>query len=472
MKNKLLFSIVFIILMSSFASADFLNDVVVALKVNATSGNQLIDSKGYADFVAIAGNSTGVGKSGLSNNSFNHTNLYSYKLNMSVDDKPLFKTENFSVVLNYFGNNLDNADFLVDTNWACPSGGASDGFQFDTTGTGEIRMVIGGTVQTFTGARAKLNASMWNNIVLTRSPSALEVYINGISISPKGAVGYNVPTGASCRITIGAYGRGDSALNERTDEVMWLNKTLNSAEVLSIQRNMTQGIFYPYNSDSPPPPVIGNASYIVFSTGTTANNSVLVYPNAVITINTSAYNFGIIPTTNHSIYNSTGALLYRMTNISNYTLNNFGNLTPRVYYFNATANNLTFTNKTETRIVTVISNQSLVINTGSVVNNSALYYIGNNFSFNVTSLFFNNATINITFNLYNSTGLVQSNSRIGNTSFNQSYSGLIVGTYYINASATDGVVSNNSLTRKFYVYDLTNNGINVPSDGQVVSNPF
>ena len=452
-KNYVLLGLMFVLL-SSFASA-VIDDAVSHWTLNETSGGILRDSNGYMDLNASANNITGVGKIGLINNSFNLSNLYSFKTNQSIDSKPLFNSSNFTYVLFYYGNSVTAGDVWIDGNWNCPAGGAGDGFQFDTNGGAEFRIIIGGSVYTFTGGLAKLNATTWNQVALTRTPAGMILYINGLQVATAGANSYAGLGGSGCRVTFGAYGRGDNRLNERMDEISYYNRQITASEVLDIFRNVSAGIPYPYVAGSPPPPPSGNLSDISFQTGTTVNNSVLVYPNAVISINTSAVNFGVIPTTNHSIYNLTGALLYRMSNVSNNTFNSFNNLTPRVYYFNATAYNLTTKNNTETRIVTVISNQSIVIGSNSILNNSVRYYVGNNFTYNVTTLFFNNATINITINIYNSTGLVQSNSRRGNTSFNMSYSGLGVGTYYINATATDLVVSNRTETRVFYIYNLS-----------------
>jgi hypothetical protein len=77
---------------------------------------------------------------------------------------------------------------------------------------------------------------------------------------------------------------------------------------------------------------------------------------------------------------------------------------------------------------------------------------------------------NITINIYNSVGsLIQSSSSQQSVNYSVSVSGLSVGTYYLNATMSNGTHYGISYTRNLSISSLNNSGINTPYDGQQIS---
>jgi len=132
--------------------------------------------------------------------------------------------------------------------------------------------------------------------------------------------------------------------------------------------------------------------------------------------------------------------LYNSTDLVNFSTNgsspfyvNFSGLSDGLYYYNATANDtLGNSNQTETRNITLDTINPNINFTAPTTSTGS--YSQNYISVNVTANDTNPSTIKIY--LYNSTGLYQSNISSTSPLF-VNFTGLIDGTYYLNATVND-----------------------------------
>lgn len=123
-----------------------------------------------------------------------------------------------------------------------------------------------------------------------------------------------------------------------------------------------------------------------------------------------------------------------------------------------------------------LTNDSFIVFQGQTpINDTKQYYYSNNNVTVMTNASYFGGRINTTIFLYNSTGLYATafNSTINQTAlFNITFSNLPVGTYRLNATATNGSRTNITSQVTFYIYNISVNGINTPIDNQNVSGQF
>lgn len=107
------------------------------------------------------------------------------------------------------------------------------------------------------------------------------------------------------------------------------------------------------------------------------------------------------------------------------------------------------------------------------VNNTAYYQpITDSFSVNTTTSNFG-GTVSQSHYLYNSSGsLIMQNNQSSGQNYTSTFSGLSVGTYYFNATATNTTNSTSSETRTIYFYDLTSGSITSPANNTNTSSQY
>ena len=124
----------------------------------------------------------------------------------------------------------------------------------------------------------------------------------------------------------------------------------------------------------------------------------------------------------------------------------------------------------------ILTNDSFIVFQGQTpVNDTKQYFYTSDDVTVMTNASFFGGRINTTIYLYNSTGLYATafNSTINQTAlFNTTFSNLPIETYRFNATATNGSRTNITSQVTFYIYNITVNGINSPSDNQNVSSQF
>jgi hypothetical protein len=114
------------------------------------------------------------------------------------------------------------------------------------------------------------------------------------------------------------------------------------------------------------------------------------------------------------------------------------------------------------------SNPSLTFNAPS--NGTVQYYTNNNLIVNTTS---NNygGTKNTTHYLYNSTGHEISRNSNLSSNYTSTFSNLAVGTYYANATISNGTLTNKTSTSTVYIFNITPGTLS-PSNGSTTSTRY
>ncbi|VVB70467.1 Bacterial Ig-like domain (group 3) [uncultured archaeon] len=202
--------------------------------------------------------------------------------------------------------------------------------------------------------------------------------------------------------------------------------------------------------------LIGFASALNFVAPTLANNS---YTNVnwlyVNTTPTANENVSALTNVTFQLYYSNGTLKNNSNGTSLFI--NFTGLADGNYSYNATFYNATASNSTVTRVA-VVDTTNPLISYGTVlgiafVNNT--YVNSSNVTANVTASDLNLANVSI--NLYNATGLVNSTtySASSGTAYIISYVGLADANYTINSTATDLASNTNSTKSMTFIVDTT-----------------
>jgi len=156
------------------------------------------------------------------------------------------------------------------------------------------------------------------------------------------------------------------------------------------------------------------------------------------------------------LYNVTGNLInYTYTSTSpNYA--NFSGLIEGIYFFNATAlNSSSFSNSTETRNITIDTTNPAINFTSPTENESFINRKNILINATITDTNFKNVTIN----LYNLTGLVNSTSS-ANASLFLNFTNLAEGIYFFNITSYDLAGNSNSTGTRNVTIDTINPDIN------------
>jgi len=191
-----------------------------------------------------------------------------------------------------------------------------------------------------------------------------------------------------------------------------------------------------------------SAATVDFSTPTESSGAYKNVTNIVVNISSDDSNSNI----SINLYNSTKDLVNQsnMTGASFFV--NFTSLTDGIYYFNATLTNTTdIINYTATRNVTIDATKP-AISYGLGTESDASYISRNGSIVNITVSDANPA--NVTVNLYNSTGPVNSTFSTS-TGVYLNYTSLREGIYYYNATAMDLVGHLESITTRTFTIDRT-----------------
>lgn len=247
MQSKHLTYILIIILMSVCAFAQSLtNGAVSHWTFNETAPTTVFsDSLNYEPLNGTP-DSGASGEVGIVSNALNSSMVYNAVTTDNLDAKTAFESSDFTISLWYFGNGVPAGGTFIASNAGCPAGNPSDGLQWDSDGSGNPRVILGGSVD-LSFSKSLLNASLWNSIILTRSNTSATIYVNGQPADTTGVTTYNPPNGAGCFMRVGAYNDGINLLDSKIDEVTFYDVGgFTQTQANGIFMNVTHGIPFPY----------------------------------------------------------------------------------------------------------------------------------------------------------------------------------------------------------------------------------
>lgn len=203
------------------------------------------------------------------------------------------------------------------------------------------------------------------------------------------------------------------------------------------------------------------AAPIIFQTPTPTNNEAIFFTRNNITINTTSNLTGTSFNITHKLYYENGSIATQIINTSsNNVTNQFNNLGTGKYYINATINNLTYSQNTETRTFTIY-NISIPNITNPINNTNITRYLNISWSNSTTT----NNSVNLTnFLIYINNTLINTTANLSLTNYDTYYNNISLGTLIIRIETNDTNGNKQNSTNTF-INHPTNAELNITAIG-------